>query len=612
MSEHSTWGMGGRGGRVARLITNETCNQGCEFCHRRRPSERREFVVQDAVQARIHAAVDADVLVITGGEPTLRRDLADIVSLCRDARGSSVRSIELETNATLLNAERVKALKRAGLDLVRVHLPAWGDEADALTRDPGGFERACAGIESIIASGLQLEISAPIVATNRETLHLLPERLAGMGWPVEALVLNIPQESPNAALLCTAREAAQVIQSTDAAARRAGVSLRLDTSTPIAPCLFDRPARVAHLFALSPGGRRRDGFARRKECEPCVLADRCPGLPKGDPSTARAIRQDRVRRRLSVISSVPDQIERELFQDEIQRPVGHAPRRARTIRVAFACNQACDFCFVSTHLPSAQDEAIRTAILVAAERGDDINLSGGEPTLLPNLEDWVALAREKGAGTIEIQTNATRIDTARARSLKDAGADLLFVSLHGSCAEVSDLVTNAPGTFEHTIAGLDAARECELRLRVNFVFCETNYTDFPAFVELLTSRYPDAELCVSFVAPSTDMVPRTKDLIPRYSDIQGSLAAGLRVAGAKGTRVSGFDAMCGLPLCLTPQVALDMSALDIPALADAPEAYDGGEMVRGDACAECSARTKCFGLRQGYAEVHGTDELTPI
>jgi molybdenum cofactor biosynthesis enzyme MoaA len=161
--------------------------------------------------------------------------------------------------------------------------------------------------------------------------------------------------------------------------------------------------------------------------------------------------------------------------------------------------------------------------------------------LLPHLEDWVRLAREAGAGTVEIQTNATRIDRARARSLKAAGADLLFVSLHGSCAEISDAVTKAPGTFDQTLAGLDAAVGCELRVRVNFVFCEPNRADFPAFVDLLTTRYPSAELCVSFVAPSTDMVPRSADLIPRYSDIK-----------------------------------------------------------------------KCFGVRRGYAEVHGTDELNAL
>ncbi len=168
-------------------------------------------------------------------------------------------------------------------------------------------------------------------------------------------------------------------------------------------------------------------------------------------------------------------------------------------------------------------------------------------------------------------------------------------------------MTKAPGTFDKTLAGLDAAAACDLRVRVNFVFCEPNRADFPAFVELLTTRWPSAELCVSFVAPSTDMVPRTADLIPRYSDIQASLAAGLRIATARGIQVSGFDAMCGLPPCLTPP-----EVFDVAAIADAPAAYDGGEMVRGLACRQCAARMKCFGVRRGYAEVHGTDELTAL
>ena len=56
---------------TARVYTNETCNQNCAFCDRRAPRERPEFVARSAVEARIDAA-DAETLVLTGGEPTLR------------------------------------------------------------------------------------------------------------------------------------------------------------------------------------------------------------------------------------------------------------------------------------------------------------------------------------------------------------------------------------------------------------------------------------------------------------------------------------------------------------------------------------------------------------
>lgn len=606
------WGMQGRG-HVARVLTNETCNHGCAFCHRRRPQERRAFIAPDAVLTRIRKTAPASVVVLTGGEPTLRRDLARLVAGCREVREPPER-IELETNGALLDRARAGELKAAGLDLVRIHLPAWGDEADALSRDAGGFEATLAGLAAALQVGLRVELSAPVLSVNRATLPALPakvtQHVAALtdGPGVEALVLNVPVTSPDPAMLCSSAEAAETIQRVDTAARRVGLALRLDTATPLAPCFFPHAARVARLFALTPGGRHRDGYAQKSECESCMVRDRCPGVPRREAEVPLTpIREDRVRRRLSIISSVDDQVRRELFQDEVFRPPNAPARRTRTVRVAFNCNQACDFCFVSTHLPSADDEAIERVIREAAARGDNINLSGGEPTLRPELESWIAMAREAGAGTIEIQTNATRIDEDRARSLKAAGADVLFVSLHGSHAAVSDVVTQAPGTFDKTLTGLDAAHRIGLALRVNFVFCQTNRTDFPAFVRLVADRLPGAEVCVSFVAPSTDMVPRTRALIPRYTDIQAPLREGLRISQERGLTVSGFDAMCGLPLCLTPEEAIDPAAL-----ADAPEDYDGGEMVRGEACARCDAATKCFGLRHGYAEIYGTDELRPL
>ncbi len=67
--------------RVQRVVTNETCNQNCWFCDARRPSEDPDFVAQLAVRRRIAAACEGDTreIVLTGGEPTMRSDLADLV-----------------------------------------------------------------------------------------------------------------------------------------------------------------------------------------------------------------------------------------------------------------------------------------------------------------------------------------------------------------------------------------------------------------------------------------------------------------------------------------------------------------------------------------------------
>ncbi len=591
-------------GRTVRVYLNETCNQGCAFCDRRASRERPAFVAPEAARRRIEeASHNAAVMVLTGGEPTMRRDLVALVAHAA-ARGVQV---ELETNAALITIELAHALRRAGLTKARVHLPAWGDACDRVTRDPGGFAATRRGVEALVDAALSLEIAAPVVRANEASLAELPRHLAAAGWPVAALVVGVPARSPEPSALLSFQRAASVVARVAAHARTVGLDVRLDPHAPLPPCAFAHPARFAHLFALTRGGAVRAGWSRRDPCDRCVVADRCPGVPGGTTFEPRPLLGDRVRRRLSVISTVRQQVERELYQDEIVRLGDGAMVRARTVRVGFACNQACDFCFVSTHLPAAPEDAVADAIVVAARRGDAICLSGGEPLLDPQIERWVRLAKEEGASWVELQTNATRVNATRARMLREAGVDVAFVSLHGATAAVSDAVTGAPGTFAQTCAGIDALMGAGVPLRLNFVFCEINMAEFPAHVTHVATRWPGAELCVSFVAASTDLVPRTTRLIPRYSAILPYLREGLALAAEADLRVSGFDSMCGLPLCLVPE-----DVVRIDGMADVPNAYRGDEVVHPPVCKPCVLRRKCFGLRRGYADLYGTAELRPV
>jgi len=596
--------------RVERVITNRTCNMKCGFCTARRAAEDRAFVAPEAVRRRIaEAARGGGEVVLTGGEPTMRRDLAELVA---QAHAGGASEVTLETNGALVDDGLAGRLAGAGLDRARVHLPRLDDGLDAITRDPGGFRGTLRGLEALAAAGVPIEASAPVVRSTADTLPALPRALVDSGLPFEQLLVGVPVESPDPDELLPLREAARVIAAAEAGARSVGLALRLSQDALLPPCLFDRPARVAHLYTLTPGGGRRAGHAKLDGCAPCVAADRCPGFPEAalarERIEPRPIGEDRVRRRLSIISSIDDQIARELHQDDVYRRDGGVAIPARIVRVNFHCNQSCRFCFVSTHLPRARDEAVERAIVEIAERGGVLVLSGGEPTLNPRLLDYVRLGRARGAAEIEIQTNAIRMaDTDLARKLADAGVDQCFVSLHGSRAELSDAVTEAPGTFDRTVRGLDRIAETGMRTRINFVFCQRNQHDFPTYVERVAERWPDAAICVSFVAASTDVVPRTPDLVPRYTDVLPHLTEGLRRAESLGVEVTGFESMCGIPLCLVPA---DLSRfLD---LAEIPPGFDRGELLYAEPCQRCELRGRCFGIRSGYAELHGTGELRPV
>ncbi len=598
--------------RVARVAVNETCNQNCSFCNARRSSERAAVASGEAIRARLDDALKAgaSTIVLTGGEPTLRRDLAGLIAYTKSAGAERV---VLETNATLIAEERARALRRAGLDAARAHLPAWGESADRTTRDPGGFARARAGLAALAAAGVELEVAIPVARANAGDIEELPRALADSGLPIAELYVVVPTAAPQREAVLPLRRAAELVSRLATASTAAGMNLRLAPHALIPPCAFETPAHVAHLYSLTPGGANRPGYARERTCGECVVADRCPGIPevlRAGPKrlSPQPIADDRVRRRLSLIGSVDEQIARELVTREMYRRVDGKVDVAHTVRINFHCNQACGFCFVSTHLPAAAESAIRAAVIEIARAGGVLVLSGGEPTLNPRLLDYVRLGRAEGAAFIELQTNATLLgDGDRAEALWRAGVSDALVSLHGSNSAISDAITGVPGSFERTVRGLSALVATEIRVRLNFVFCDANLTDFPAYVARVAESWPGVSLTVSFVAGSTDVVPLSAALVPRYSDMLPQLREGLSIAREAGIEVDGLDSMCGIPLCLAPG---DRSRFF--SLAEIPAGFDRGEFVEAEACRGCALASRCFGVRRGYAELHGTDELSPV
>lgn len=602
--------------RSERVFTNMTCSQGCTYCTSRAPSEVRAFVAPGAVRARIDQAVaaGAEEVVLTGGEPALRRDLAALVAHAR-ARGA--KSVVLETNATNVDPAAARALAEAGLSVARVHLSGPDGRLDAVTRDPGGFERAVRGIGALREAGIQLDFTCAIVASTRGWAAEIPgaiARITAGAARAPTIWVAVPVESPDAAEVLPFEAAAPAIIALEKAARALGLPVKLVPGSAPPPCAFPERGRPSHLFSLTAGGRKRPEYDEIAACADCHVRDRCPGVARaylarfGAPEAA-PVRDDRTRRRLSLISTVEEQVARELVTPNRYRDAMERDLDEDIIRVNFHCNQACRFCFVSTHLPEAGDAAVRAAILDAARRGVKITLSGGEPTLNPRLVEYVRLAKTSSKMPVLLQTNAIRLDDeGLARALCEAGLDEAFISLHGSTAEISDAVTSAPGTFARSVAGIDHLyRAGTVRIVLNFVICKTNASNLPEYVRFVAGRWPGVFLNVSFVAPSTDVVPREEEYIPRYTDVLPFVEEGLREAARLGVEMGGFESMCGIPLCLVP------ASLDgYFRLADIPPGFDRGEFRKTETCERCALSSGCYGLRRGYYELHGAAELRAV
>ena len=266
--------------RSERVFTNLTCNQNCTTCTDRRSVEAPGFVRPAAVRARIDAAAatGAAELVLTGGEPTLRRDLVELVA---HARGLGV-EVGLETNATTLDATRAAELAAAGLSRARVNLSGWGAAQDAMTRDPGGAARTVEGLTALLDAGVAVDVVALVVRSTVGALAALPARLAELARPsgaaVSTLVLRVPVSSAEPTELLPYDVAARAIAGVEAAARKVGVAVKLAPDSGPPPCVFEHPGRVAHLYSMTPGAQARADHRRVPACDACQMQDRCSGF----------------------------------------------------------------------------------------------------------------------------------------------------------------------------------------------------------------------------------------------------------------------------------------------------------------------------------------------
>ena len=146
----------GAGFRLAMEVTRR-CNLSCQHCFvqldQNQPTlEELRDVIGQAKQ------LGCRKLIITGGEPLLRKDLEKIIKI---AVGSGL-LVDLNSNLFRLTRQRVNALKAAGLQEASVSLYGGREIHDALTQHVGAFDSTLRGIELIRDAGMTVDVHGAV------------------------------------------------------------------------------------------------------------------------------------------------------------------------------------------------------------------------------------------------------------------------------------------------------------------------------------------------------------------------------------------------------------------------------------------------------------------
>jgi GTP 3',8-cyclase len=132
-------------------------------------SPKKEISTEMAVNvARAAADLGVRSLKLTGGEPLLRRDLADLIM-----QMPQVLNISLTTNGIFL-AEQAKSLAEAGLDRVNVSLDSLNPETyQAITGGgEGDMEKVLEGIDAAKKAGLEpIKLNVVVLKKNEAEIQ---------------------------------------------------------------------------------------------------------------------------------------------------------------------------------------------------------------------------------------------------------------------------------------------------------------------------------------------------------------------------------------------------------------------------------------------------------
>lgn len=140
------------------------CNQKCLHCYAAgQPLGETQELSTEEWKSVLKTLRQANVpqVTFTGGEPTLRPDLVELV----DAAQWFV--TRLNTNGRLLTPALCRALAEASLDSVQVTL--YSDQAQAHNALVGvpGFEDTVQGIRNAVEAGLIVSVNTPLCSLNR-------------------------------------------------------------------------------------------------------------------------------------------------------------------------------------------------------------------------------------------------------------------------------------------------------------------------------------------------------------------------------------------------------------------------------------------------------------
>jgi MoaA/NifB/PqqE/SkfB family radical SAM enzyme len=288
------------------------------------------------------------------------------------------------------------------------------------------------------------------------------------------------------------------------------------------------------------------------------------------------------------------------------------------LQVVRHCNHLCGFCSNPTTPYTHDFESMRVLVDDFVARGYfGIILTGGEPTLHPELPRIAAYANERGLH-VRLITNGSRLSQPDfAQALGEAGVRLVHVSIYSTRPDVEAKLRGTEDTLDKAYAAIDNAARFGIEVNINCVINKLNAGHLHENVRLLVEQHPHIRHFVwNNLDPSMGRAEVNQAMFtPRLAEFELSLHRAMKFLHRSG-RTFRVEKV---PLCYMTDFA--WASTETRKIVKGEERIvhflDDKQTVRQtewghiytEACDVCTLRTICGGLfdrGDGYdpAELH--------